>query len=66
MGVYTVFNQHGRAIMSGNSIDALISAVEASGYKFYCIANCHNEVISNHLQGRPIPKRTSRGTLWAL
>jgi hypothetical protein len=60
---YTAFNQKGRALAEAKAIAELDNAMRAGGYRFYFIANDRNKVVMNELKGRPLPKRTSRGTV---
>lgn len=60
---YTLFNQTGRAVAMANSIAELENAARAGGYQFWFIANDRNQVVTNNLKGRTLPKRTSHGTV---
>ena len=60
---YTLFNQKGCAYAYANSIGEITVAGICSGLRFYFIANDRNEVVVNEMKGRPLPKRTSHGTV---
>lgn len=60
--IYTAFNQNGRAIVSGSSVEQLLTAMADGGYRYYFVMSEANEVLANELKGKRLPKRTSHGT----